>query len=205
MGHIVKLPPVFVCLSCLLVISLTGLGAGTALAAPLVFWASDPVGPNETVLLQGDGFGSAAVVEVTRLEDGKPTAAAATNDSNSWTRVPVLQASDCSLKFALPADWKMGVFACRVTSGRRRRRRCSSMRPIRGGCRATAARRPRRAAGCGCWASRSAFGQPRYRPLAAGAEGRDRRSIQPTAEDCYALRLDLPADLKPGDYTVSGP
>lgn len=91
--------------------------AGELSAAPQVFWASDPVRPNETVLLQGSDFGGVEAVEVARLEDGKPTVPAALGETKAWTRVPVVQASDCSLKFTLPADWKMGVFACRVTVG----------------------------------------------------------------------------------------
>ena len=103
--------------ACFLTTALAALGAGTSSAGPQVFWASDPVRPNETVLLQGNDFGSAAVVEVSRWDDAMVTAPTAEVEAKSWTRVPVLQASDCSLKFVVPADWKMGVFACRVTAG----------------------------------------------------------------------------------------
>ena len=84
-----------------------------AAAAPQVFWASDPIRPDETVLLQGCDF-AGAVVEVVRLDDATPSGPA---KAWPWTAVPVLQASDCSLKFALPADWPLGVFACRVKTG----------------------------------------------------------------------------------------
>ena len=84
-----------------------------AAAAPQVFWASDPIRPDETVLLQGCDF-AGAVVEVVRLDDATPSGPA--NDW-PWAVVPVLQASDCSLKFALPADWSLSVFACRVKTG----------------------------------------------------------------------------------------
>ena len=202
MGHIVKLQYVFACLACLLFISLTGLGAGTSLAAPQVFWASDPVGPNETVLLQGDGFGSVAVVEVTRLEDGKPTAAAAASDLNGWTRVPVLQASDCSLKFALPADWKMGVFACRVTSGGAPSAAVLINAPdawwVQGDRGASATP--------GGWlrvlGKSLSFGHHSIIRLQPELEQGTPRSMRPTAEDCCSLRLDLPADLQPSVYTI---
>jgi hypothetical protein len=92
-----------------------GAAAGAA-PAPAIFWASDPVRPNETVLVQGADFGAAAIVEVARLEDGKPTVPGAAPAVKAWLKVPVLQASDSSLKFALPADVKMGAFAFRVTA-----------------------------------------------------------------------------------------
>ena len=74
---------------------------------PQIFWASDPVQPDETVLVEGQDLDS-AIVEVMRLEDGSPKAAA------GWKRVSVLQATDQSLKFVLPADRKMGIFAWRL-------------------------------------------------------------------------------------------
>ena len=48
--------------------------ASVASAAPQIFWASDPVRPNETVLIQGSDFGTAPIVEIARLADEKPTA-----------------------------------------------------------------------------------------------------------------------------------
>lgn len=83
---------------------------GTTAAEPQVFWASDPVRPNETVMIQGSDLGGvSAVVEVARLSDG-PAAHAALK----WVRVPVLEGSGESLKFVVPADWNPGVFAFQV-------------------------------------------------------------------------------------------
>ncbi len=88
---------------------------------PRVFWASAPVRPDETVLVQGSDFGPQAIVEMARLDD-RPNETPTRNPSQQikqWTTVPVLQASDESLKFAVPASWDRGVFACRIRVGER--------------------------------------------------------------------------------------
>ena len=36
---------------------------------PRIFWASSPVRPDETVLVQGSDFGPNAIVEMARLDD----------------------------------------------------------------------------------------------------------------------------------------
>ncbi|HZK79420.1 MAG TPA: hypothetical protein VFC46_00095, partial [Humisphaera sp.] len=88
-----------------------------ASAAPHIFWASGPVRPNETVMVQGSDLGAgAAIVEMARLDDANPSAPAALPEIKQWTRVPVLQGSADTLKFVVPATWKMGVFACRITA-----------------------------------------------------------------------------------------
>ncbi len=86
---------------------------------PRVFWASSPVRPDETVLVQGSDFGPKTIVEMARLDDEMmetPTENA-TAQIKHWTSVPVIQASDESLKFAVPMGWDRGVFACRIKQG----------------------------------------------------------------------------------------
>ncbi len=104
-------------------------------AAPRIFWASDPVRPDETVLLQGCDFAGASV-DVARLPDDSraslcgaavpaalaggtpaPQDVSGPGESPQWARVPALQASESSLKFILPAGEKQGIFACRVKAG----------------------------------------------------------------------------------------
>ncbi len=175
---------------------------GERLAVPQVFWASDPVRPNETVLLQGHGFGSAAVVEVARLEDGgRPEDSARVVEPSGWTRVPVLQASECSMKFALPADWKMGVFACRVTVGGLTSPPVLVNAPdpwwLQGDRGASATP--------GGWLR--VFGKS----LGFGNRLRVRLEsehgpaivLDAAGGDCYAARLALPGNLKPATYAVS--
>ena len=174
-----------------------------ALAAPQVFWASDPVKPGETVLLQGSDF-SAATVEAARLDDPPPHGPARAADIEQWTAVPILQASDCSLKFALPANWKPGVFACRVKD------RQAALAPasaavllnapdpwwIQGdeGGQATP----------GGWlrvcGKSLSFGRPGIARLEP--ETGEPTLLQPVAADGYCLRLNLPADLKTGRYAI---
>lgn len=92
---------------------------GAACAAPVVTWASDPVRPDETVLVLGGGFGDAPQVEVGRLSDEAPAEAA----EDPWAAVEdpraveVLQAVDYSLTFVVPADLAPGVFVFRIVAG----------------------------------------------------------------------------------------
>ena len=87
---------------------------------PRVFWASAPVRPDETVLVQGSDLGPSAIVEMARLDDAmiETPAGSAIQQIKKWTAVPVLQASDESLKFTVPTAWDPGVFACRIRVGR---------------------------------------------------------------------------------------
>jgi hypothetical protein len=78
----------------------------------VVTWASDPVRPDETVLMRGTGFGTQPAVSFARCADGDPLTATA-GELKSFT-LPTLQASDDALKFTIPAGEQPGVFSCRV-------------------------------------------------------------------------------------------
>ena len=79
--------------------------ASSAGASPRIFWASDPVRPNETVMLHGSDLGpAAAIVDMARLDDGVASAPAPLPSINAWTRVPIIQGSDHTLKFVVPAS-----------------------------------------------------------------------------------------------------
>jgi hypothetical protein len=89
-----------------------------ALAGPTIFWASDPVGPDETVLLLGDGFADTATVEMARLDDAPAKAPPALPlVVSKWTPVKPLQASRQCVKAAIPSAFKPGVYAVRVRQG----------------------------------------------------------------------------------------
>jgi hypothetical protein len=77
--------------------------AGLHAETPHIFWASDPVGPDETVLVQGSEF-EGAKVELKQL-----------GRDRKWSTIPVAQGSESSLKFIVPANWKQGVYALKVT------------------------------------------------------------------------------------------
>jgi hypothetical protein len=87
--------------SCLLLSAALVLPLGAE--TPHIFWASDPVKPDETVLVQGSDF-EGAKVEVQQLGRDK-----------KWSAIPIAQGSDSSLKFIVPADWAQGVYALKVT------------------------------------------------------------------------------------------
>lgn len=168
-----------------------------AAAAPQVFWASDPIRPGETVLLQGCDFAQ-AVVEATRLDETTPSGPAT---AWPWTGVPVLQASDCSLKFALPADWPPGAFACRVKTGQAVSDVTLLNAPdpwwLQGdeGPRATP----------GGWlrvlGKSLHFGPPARMRLEP--QTGEPIILEGTAADGYSLRVALPDDLQAQDYTVA--
>jgi hypothetical protein len=102
--------------TCLLPLALL---ASPAVAMPVVTWHSDPVEPDEVVVVRGGDFGAAPTVLVGRLRDTtKPVGV-----GDLWTRVEKpqavtpLQVSDHSLKFVLPAGLKPGQYAYRVQKG----------------------------------------------------------------------------------------
>jgi hypothetical protein len=168
---------------------------------PRIFWASDPVQPNETVLLQGSDLGGAnATVELARLSDDAAGAAGKTPDHLTWTRVPLLQPAADSLKFVIPADWKNGVFSCRViTAG-------VASSPL-----LLNAPDPWWVQGDeGDAASRGGWLRIFGKDLSTGGKARVRLEpekgagvdLQPTAADDYALRLGLPASIAAGKYKI---
>ncbi|OGV65348.1 MAG: hypothetical protein A3K19_11660 [Lentisphaerae bacterium RIFOXYB12_FULL_65_16] len=88
-----------------------------AVAAPNVFWASDPVRPGDTVMAFGAGFGAAPTIEVARLSDssiGEPG-----DTALEWPRggrdSAAIQPGDTAVKFTVPAALKPGIFAYRIT------------------------------------------------------------------------------------------
>jgi len=77
-------------------------------ARPVVFWMSDPIRPGQTALLFGDQLGPNSTVEGWRAAESGPAPAV--------QQLTVLQASDVSLKVAIPAEWMPGMFVLRIKS-----------------------------------------------------------------------------------------
>jgi len=94
----------------------TKLIIATSSTPPSIIWASTPVKPNETVVLQVGNISEETEVQLARLNDSHPLTANFNKDIEirNWTTVNILQRSDHSLKFIIPPDWAMGVFACRI-------------------------------------------------------------------------------------------
>lgn len=87
---------------------------------PRCFWASQPVGPDETVLAATGNTDAASTVEVARLADEDPGEPDAAPSRLQWQAARVVQASRTAVKFLIPADWRAGVYAFRITSGGRK-------------------------------------------------------------------------------------
>ena len=90
-----------------------------AAAAPQIIQASDPVRPDEAVLVIGDAFGKGCSVEIAPLPDGPATAPREKSPpaSKKWQVIQPLQGDERSLKFVVPKEWPQGVWACRVRQG----------------------------------------------------------------------------------------
>lgn len=87
-------------------VSLAALAIGVgAHAAPIIFWANDPVGPGNAVLVLGSGLTGANVA----IED-------LTSGRASRLTAPVDQASPTSLKFTIPNGMKPGAYRFVITT-----------------------------------------------------------------------------------------
>ena len=76
---------------------------------PVILWHSDPVGPDETVAIQGEDFSSDAVVELSAIPDTGAESEA------KWEKVSPLQSSAQCLKAVVPAGYAPGLYRCRVS------------------------------------------------------------------------------------------
>ncbi len=76
---------------------------------PVVFWASAPTAPAETLLLLGGGLGPATTIEIRRLPDADANAARLSD----WAACPTFQSTANSTKIIVPPDLQHGVYAVR--------------------------------------------------------------------------------------------
>ncbi len=93
----------------------SGSTASASTKPPVIFWASDPVAPGETVLVTGSNLGERPKVEIVRLSETNQPVQSPVNWSGA-VAVSVLQPADPSLKFTIPESLPPGVFAYRVTT-----------------------------------------------------------------------------------------
>ncbi|MBT3380009.1 MAG: hypothetical protein HN742_36070 [Lentisphaerae bacterium] len=88
-------------------------------AKPVIFWVSDPVQADDTVLVAGSGFGKDPAVELSALRDGirgMPDAPIAWPRRPKLTSVDVMQPRDESLKFTIPAGARGNAWLLRVVT-----------------------------------------------------------------------------------------
>ena len=159
-----------------------------AVGVPVVFWHSDPVMPDETVVLAGADFSADSMVELSLVDSMA---------DNGWTAVTPAQWSELSLKAVVPAEWPKDVYACRVRNGEHVSTPVFLNAPDvwwkqgEGGVDVTFS---------GSWLR--LFGK--CLDLEGGARLRLSNGCELKLEErgCFALRASLPADLPPGDYQL---
>ncbi len=82
---------------------------------PIVFWASQPVAPDQTILATCAGTDLDSTAELARLPDtapGSPLAAAPA--PTGWTALTPHTATPRSVTVTVPGSWKPGVYALRL-------------------------------------------------------------------------------------------
>ena len=169
-----------------------------AAASPSIFWASDPVRPGEAVVVVGDGLAGARV-SIGRFPDTPNTGPGDRTEAPADTRqVTPIQPSDGSVKCAIPADAKPGLYALRLETAT--------------GATTAALNRPvvwwtqgEGTVAVAPGALLRLFGKNLANSggLPVTALLRGPKSARLAAEgDGFAIQVKLPADLPEGDYTV---
>jgi len=173
-----------------------------AFAEPVVFWASDPVQPNETVMVCGDGFTDAPVVRLAALPDGDAgNPGAALSWPGGSAQVEALQADNRSLKFVVPAEMAPGAYAFRVETADGAsepvRLNCPTPYWSQGDAGETASPRGWVRVFGRCVGS-EASATVLLQPEAGGADVR----IAASEADTWSVRALVPDDVAPGAYRV---
>jgi hypothetical protein len=91
--------------------------ADASKVSPSIFWVSDPVQPNEIVMVEGANWGNSPSIELSWLKDnnpGQPPVSDAAIQKN--TVLNPLQVTVSSIKFLIPPDWKPGVYSFQVSA-----------------------------------------------------------------------------------------
>ena len=87
---------------------------------PRIFWASQPVKPDETILATCGGTDIGTTAELARLADGAPGLPPAPEFDPAtwnWTAVAPHTATPRNVTVTVPSDWTQGIYALRVTRG----------------------------------------------------------------------------------------
>jgi hypothetical protein len=91
--------------------------AHSASPSPSVIWVSDPVNAGEMAMVIGDSFESTSRVRLLRISDEAKGTPGPSEWQRSSVQVPVVQASDTSLKFVVPGGTKPGLIAVLISAG----------------------------------------------------------------------------------------
>lgn len=82
--------------------------AGAA-AQPQMFWYSDPVGPDDTVIVTGAQLDAVTEISISRVPDG------ATGQAAAPRSVELIQKDEQSLKFVVPKEFAPGIYRFTLT------------------------------------------------------------------------------------------
>jgi hypothetical protein len=94
------------------------LSYGTASGVPIIFWASQPVKPDQTILATCGGTDATSTAELARLADDAPGSPLTQKPLPSgWQGLAPLSASARSVFVTVPANWTHGVYALRLIAG----------------------------------------------------------------------------------------
>ncbi len=83
---------------------------------PAIFWASDPVKPNQTVLVQGDLLDGDTHLQIANIKNkrvGKPELNKVDFSKIQFNLLSSKQPSVQTGKYVIPANWDMGIYAIR--------------------------------------------------------------------------------------------
>lgn len=173
----------------LLAVVLTLGWAGVAQAGnarPTVTWASDPVLPDEVVLVQGGGWGADPRVEVS-VEAGAPVV------------LTPLEVRAGSVKFLLPKNLPPAIYRCRIISDGEKSEPFELNAPDVWWQQGDAGREASPGGWLGLFGKCLSFDQ-HATLLLRGAAGEVR--LTPAQQECWSVRAELPRDLAPGPYRV---
>lgn len=164
------------------------------ITVPVIFWHSDPVGPDETVVLAGGNFTADVTVELARRSDSD-------GKTGKWTAVKPLQQTAVSLKATVPATWQPGIYACRVRQGEQVSKTVELNTPdvwwMQGD---EGVDRARQGGVLRLLGKCLDFGG-HARVVLINSDSRE-YPLKVTDASCYNLSAALPADLPPGSYRV---
>jgi len=89
-----------------------------AAPAPVPFWASSPVLPDDTVLVTGGRILTSTVAQLDLLGNGAAgSPSLPTLSSAAWGTVQPGTATNRSVHVGIPADWRLGIYALRLVNG----------------------------------------------------------------------------------------
>jgi hypothetical protein len=171
------------------------LNAIASAAPPILFWASAPTAPNETMLLLGGGLAKVSAIDIRRLADDDAQAGA-----TEWVSCPTMQPAEQSAKIVVPRSIPPGVFAVRATAGGEAGEEILVNAADPWWLQADEGHK----ATLGGWLRvfGACLGFDREALLVLRDESGGERMLKPTAQSRWELSADVPADLAVGRHEV---